>query len=258
MKLFILFQVAVAALFFSCDKPLSESVQVRAIQKRGVLRVGISTDMKKFSYLTPAASGPEGFEIDLAKLFAKEMLGNENAVQFVPVSPRIMFALLDNGEIDCLIAGVTITEERKKSYRFTSSYYEDAVGVMVRKNSGIGDMQDLNGKRVGVVAMTTARSAFEEEARRLGISIECVELGSHNELMAALRTGKIDAFGNDFSLLSSFVDSDTHILNHRFAPQPYGIAVNMANDKLTGYLEEIFARLLADGAISRLLAKWEL
>jgi putative glutamine transport system substrate-binding protein len=258
MKRFILFHLAVAALFCSCDKPLSESDQVRSIQKRGVLRVGISTDMKKFSYLTPGASEPEGFETDLAKLFAKEILGNENAIQFVPVSPRIMFALLDNGEIDCLIAGITITEERKRSYRFTSSYYEDAVGVMGRKDSGIESMPDLNGKRVGVVAGTTARSALEEEARRIGISIECVELGSHNELMAALRTGKIDVLVNDFSLLLSLVDSDSAILDHRFSPQPYGVAVSMDNDKLAEYLEEILARLLADGAISRLLAKWEL
>jgi putative glutamine transport system substrate-binding protein len=214
--------------------------------------------MKKFGYLSPGASEPEGLDIDLARLFAKEILGSENAIQFVPVSPMVMFGLLDNGEVDCVIAGATITEERKELYRFTSSYYEDAVGVLVRKDSDIETMQDLNGKRVGVVAMTTTKTAFEEEAQRLGISIECVELASHNELMAALRTEKVDAFGNDFSLLLSFVDSDTRILDHRFAPQPYGIGVSMANDKLATYLEEILVRMLTDGTISKLLARWEL
>jgi putative glutamine transport system substrate-binding protein len=258
MRRFLIVQLAVVALFFSCNESLLESAQIRAIQKRGVFRVGISTDMKNFSYLNTGASEPEGFEIDLAKLFAKEILGSENAVQLVPVSPRIMFTLLDNGEIDCLIAGITITEERKKSYRFTSSYYEDMVGIMVRNDSDIDTIQDINGKRVGVVAGTVTRSMLEEEARRVGISIECVETGNHSELMPALRTGKIDAFVNDFSLLMGFVDSDTHILDHRFAPQPYGVAVNMSNDKLVAYLDKVLNSMLADGTISELLVRWDL
>ncbi|MDR2793583.1 MAG: transporter substrate-binding domain-containing protein [Treponema sp.] len=255
---FFTFFTIAAILFSSCDEPLSKSAQIRAIQKRGVFRVGISADMKKFSYLEAGSSEPEGFEIDLARLIAKDILGDEKAVRFVPVSPRVMFVLLDNGEIDSLIAGITISEERKKSSRFTSPYYVDGVGVMVKKDSGIDTMEALDGKRVGVVTMTTTRNAFEEEARRIGISLNYAEYGSHNELMAALLTGKVDAIGNDQSLLTSFVDSGTRILDHSFSPQPYGIAVKLSDDKLAAYLESLLDSMQADGTISELSARWGL
>jgi putative glutamine transport system substrate-binding protein len=252
------FIAVVAITLFSCNEPLSKSAQIRAIQKRGIFRVGISTDMRKFGYLEAGSSEPEGFEIDLARLIAKDILGDEKAVRFVPVSPRVMFALLDNGEIDSLIAGITITEERARSYRFTSPYYIDGVGIMVRKDSSIDDIKALDGKQIGVVAMTTTRSAFEEEGRNLGIDMHYTEFGSHNELAAALRMGKIDALGNDHSLLASFIDSDTRILDYSFSPQPYGIAVKLSNDKLAAYLDSLLNTMQADGTISELLVRWGL
>jgi putative glutamine transport system substrate-binding protein len=248
----------IVVFFLGCNESLAKSAQIQAIQKRGVFRVGIAVDMKKFSYIEAGASEPEGFEIDLARLIAKEILGNEKAVRFVPVSLRVMGALLDNGEIDSIIAGITITEERKKIYLFTSPYYVDAVGIMVRKDSGIDDMKVLDGKQVGVVIASTARDALEEEARRIGISLKYAEFGSHSELKAALLAGKIDALGNDHSLLAGLADSDTLILDYRFAPQPYGIAVKLSNDKLAAYLEALLSTMQANGTLSELLARWGL
>jgi putative glutamine transport system substrate-binding protein len=258
----IFFQIvavfSVVVLFSSCNESLKKSGQVRAIQKRGVFRVGISTDMKKFSYIEPGASEPEGLEIDLARLIAKDILGDEKAARFVPVSPRIMFVLLDNGEIDSLIAGITITEERKKNFRFTSPYYVEEMGVLVRKDSGINAIKALDGKKMGVVTGTTARASFEEEELKIGITMEYVEFESHGEVKLALLEGKIDALVNDHSLLGGLVDNDTLILDTRFAPQPYGIVVNLSNNKLAAYLESFVTKIRADGTLSKLLARWGL
>jgi putative glutamine transport system substrate-binding protein len=260
MKRFVIFFQLLGVLFLilSCNEQSAKSPQIRAIQKRGVFRVGISTDMKKFSYIQAGASEPEGFEIDLSRLIAKEILGDEKAVRFVPVSPRVMGALLDNGEIDSLIAGITITEERKKTFRFTSPYYVDTMGIMVRKDSGIDAIKALGGKHVGVVIATTARASLEEEARRIGISIKYSEFGSHAEVKAALLAGKIDAVANDQPLLDGLADSDTLILDDKFGPQPYGIAVNLSNDQLAAYLESLITTMQADGTLSELLARWDL
>ena len=80
------------------------------IQKRGKLVVGVKFDTKLFGLKDPGTGKVEGFDIDMAKALAKKILGDENKVELKEVTSKTRIPLLKNGDIDMIIATMTITE----------------------------------------------------------------------------------------------------------------------------------------------------
>jgi putative glutamine transport system substrate-binding protein len=121
-------------------------------------------DVPNFGYKNITTGEIEGFEIDLSKAVAKKIFGDENKVAFTGVTAKTRGPLLDTGELDMVAATFTVTDERRKTWDFSTIYYTDAVGVMVKKASGITKFADLNGKTVGVAQSSTTRKSLQAEA----------------------------------------------------------------------------------------------
>ena len=115
---------------------------VQEIVDRGVLRVGVKNAVPGFGYQDPLTGEYSGLEIDLANKIA-EYLGVD--VEFTTVTAATRGELLDSGDIDCVLATFTITDERKETWDFTTPYYTDAVTVLVEDSSGISSLSDLVG-----------------------------------------------------------------------------------------------------------------
>jgi putative glutamine transport system substrate-binding protein len=258
VKNWALCAIIMTLFFFACDNSPAQSLQARSIRKRGALRAGLETGVPGLSYLAPGTAFPQGLEPDLARAVAREILGDENAVQFVAITPQLRGPLLDNGEVDIVIAHYTITEERKKQYNFSSPYYTDEVGIMARKDSGINKFMDLDGRTAGVLKATTSRASLETAAEKRGIVPRYIEFASHPEIKAALLAGRIDAFVIDTSILRGYLDEHTMILDEGFDPQPYGIATKLSNDKLAAYLEKIVTDMRTNGTLDALAGAWGL
>ena len=126
---------------------------VQAIVDRGVLRVGVKNAVLGFGYQDPITGEYSGMEIDLANALAAQ-LGVD--VEFTTVTAATRTELLDSGDIDCVLATFTITEERKQSWDFTTPYYTDHVTVLVEDASGIKTLADLRDKLVGVSSGSTS------------------------------------------------------------------------------------------------------
>jgi putative glutamine transport system substrate-binding protein len=247
-----------ALFILACGASPEKSPQIKAIRKRGVLRVGVETNVPGIAYPAPRTGILEGFEIDLARAVAKELMKDQEAVQFIPVSPQLRGPLLDNGDVDMVIAHYTITEERRKRYNFTSPYFTDEVGVLVKKDAGFRKLEDMNGRIAGVLKSATSRAALEAASARRGVSLEYEEFASHPETMAALLAGKVDAFVIDRNILLGYRDDNTMLLDEGFDPQPYGIATRLDRDALAAYLDSIVRAMGEDGRLDALRAKWGL
>ena len=128
---------------------------VQAIIDRGVLRVGVKNAVEGFGFQDTLTGEYSGMEIDLANMIA-EYLGVD--VEFTTVTAATRSELLDSGDIDCVLATFTITEERKQSWDFTTPYYTDHVTVLVEKDSGITSLADLEGAVIGVSSGSTVGS----------------------------------------------------------------------------------------------------
>ena len=109
------------------------SADVQAIVARGVLQVGVKNAVKGFSFQDTLTGEYKGLEDSLAEMIA-EHLGVD--VEFTTVTAATRGELLDSGDIDAVLATFTITEERKKSWDFTTPYYTDYVSVLVEDSNG--------------------------------------------------------------------------------------------------------------------------
>jgi ABC-type amino acid transport substrate-binding protein len=85
-----------------------------AIRARGVLRVGVKSDAPPFGSLD-AFGRRVGFEIDLARLFARVLFDDDWTVEFVPVTTATRFEVLEAGRVDLVAATITVTEEASKA-----------------------------------------------------------------------------------------------------------------------------------------------
>ena len=117
------------------SKAATASDGIQKIKDRGVLKVGVKVDVPKFGFKDPKTGKIEGFEIDLSKVIAKKILGDENKIDMTGVVAKTRGPLLDSGEIDLCIATFTITDERKQTYNMTTPYYEDPVGSWLKRTA---------------------------------------------------------------------------------------------------------------------------
>ncbi|MFR3729671.1 transporter substrate-binding domain-containing protein [Lacrimispora sp.] len=243
------------------------TADVQKIIDRGTLKVGCKSDIPKFSLQNTATGEYEGFEDDLAYEIAGTIFGvtaeeakEKKLVEFQGVTAKTRGPLLENGEIDLVIATFTITDERKETYNFSTPYYTDAVGLMVNKDSGITSIEGLDGKIIGVAQSATTKDGFKKyvEEKGLNVNPEFQEFDGYPALAQALATKQIDCFSVDRAILSGYVNEKNQILEDRFAEQDYGVASAKENEGLAALVEEKITSMISDGSLKALQDKWEL
>lgn len=248
------------------------NADVQAIVDRGVLRVGVKNAVIGFGYQDPITGEYSGMEIDIAKALA-EQLGVD--VEFTTVTAATRTELLDSGDIDCVLATFTITDERKQSWDFTTPYYTDHVTVLVEDSSGIQTLADLKDKLVGVSSGSTSARAltaamidagildgtgfdkdtFDPATWKNGISFQ--QFDDYPGISTALAAGQVDAFCVDKSILAVYKTEGRSYIADEFAPQEYGIATKKGSGFST-YCEDFIQSKLADGTIDGWIAEYNL
>ena len=235
-----------------------DQVTIESIKEAGILKVGVKEDVPNFGLKNTETGEIEGFEIDIAKKLAEDILGDSDAVELTPVTAKTRGPLLDNGEVDMIIATFTVTEERKETYNFTDAYYEDAVGLLVKKDKNYTGLKDMDGANIGVSQSSTTAEAITAEAEQYDIALDFSEYATYPEIKAALDSGRLDAFSVDRSILAGYLDDSTMILPDRFATQDYGIATKKANTELAEYVNDLITAWGEDGTLDGLVSEWGL
>ncbi|MDR1976867.1 MAG: transporter substrate-binding domain-containing protein [Campylobacteraceae bacterium] len=259
MRRFTTFLVGLLTLLGLGSSALAaEAADIQKIKDRGVLKVGVKVDVPKFGYKDPKTGVTEGLDIDIAKAIAKKILGDENKLETQAVTAKTRGPLLDNGEVDLVIATFTITEDRKKSYNFSDAYYADGIGLLVKKASGIKAFKDLNGKKVGVAQSATTKKVIQEKAAAEGIKVTTFEFGSYPEIKTALDSKRIDVFSVDASILRGYLDDTTVILDDRLSAEEYGVASKLSNTALAQLVNGVIGELKASGELDKIAVKWGL
>jgi putative glutamine transport system substrate-binding protein len=254
----LILAVVTGAVFAGGGSEPSGGGPLDAIKAHGVLRVGVKSDVPGFGLMNPERGLYEGMEIELAKLIAKEIFGDSSKIAFTPVTAKTRGPLLDNGDIDFVIATFTVTEERKLTYNFSSIYYTDGVGLLTKKAAGYKSLKDLNGKTIGVAQSATSRKAIEDGAAPLGINVSFAEFATYPEIKAALDSGRVDAFSVDKAILRGYLDDSVGLLDDTYAPQPYGVTTKLSNKELAAWVDGLIVKWLADGTVAGLIKQFNL
>lgn len=245
------------------------AADVQAIVDRGVLKVGVKNAVIGFGYEDPLTGEYSGMEISLAEKIA-EKLGVD--VEFTAVTAATRTELLDSGDIDCVLATFTITDERKQSWDFTTPYFTDHVGVLVENASGITNLEGLVDKTVGVSSGSTSAKSlvsamidaglisgdnFDAETFDPATWTEGVKFQQYDDyptISTGLSAGEVDAFCVDKSILAIYNTDSRSYITEEFAPQEYGIATKKGSG-FSAYCDESIQGWLADGTIDGLITE---
>jgi ABC-type amino acid transport substrate-binding protein len=235
------------------------------IEKTGKIRVGFREDSIPFAYIDPKVGKHVGFSVDMTyELVNKlsEHFGKKIEIEPYTVTTKTRIPLVANGTIDVEMGSTTYTQDREDVVDFSMIFFFSETTFLVPKDSPIKTMQDLNGKRLGGARGTTNLKAIEDDvAKGLFKPKEIVTLEGHAQGFLALKTGKIDAYSTDRSLLEGLRMKDTNPENWRtvdfaIAYEPYGYMMRKCTSDFRHFLNDTIRWSIKTGKFFELYDKW--
>ncbi|BCD21586.1 amino acid ABC transporter substrate-binding protein [Bacillus cereus] len=218
-----------------------QSGKIEEIKERGELVVAVFTDKPPFGYVDKDGKNV-GFEIDMAKRFAKDLLSDESKVKFIPVEAASRIPYLQSDKVDFVLANMTATDERKKVVDFTNPHLKVAVQVLVKDGSPIQSVKDLEGKKVIVTKGTTADIYLTKNMK----NVELIKFDKNTEALQALKDGRADAYAQDNLVLLSWANKNPgfHLLKDKLGGDDLiAIAVKKDNKEVHDWINKELEKL---------------
>ena len=201
---------------------------LKTVQDRGYLVCANNGTLPGFGFVDEAGNF-SGFDWDFCRAVAAAVLGDAEAVEGRPTTATERFPVLQSGEADVLIRNTTWTTSRDTSlgFDFAPTTFYDGQGMMVRKDSGITDLEGLEGGTVCVQAGTTTEKNLADVFRLLGINAESVVFPDNPSTTEAYDEGRCDGLTTDKSGLVAVqtqltVPEDHIILEATMSKEPLG------------------------------------
>ncbi len=175
--------------------PLPESPTLAAVKRRGRLNCGVHQGLVGFAY-TDNRGEWRGFDADFCRAMAAAVLGDGDAVRFVPLSATERFTALNAGRIDVLWrnSSWTMTRDAGEGFVFGGVNYYDGQGFLVRRALNLASATELNGARVCVQAGSNAQSNADDFFRSRGVDYRPVVLPTEEAARDAYGREDCDAF----------------------------------------------------------------
>ncbi|MFA3872412.1 glutamate ABC transporter substrate-binding protein [Streptomyces sp. MMCC 100] len=236
--------------------PTIDEIRAREGEKRKLI-VGVDQNSYRWGYRDPNSGGDaelEGFDIDLAHRIAKDVLGDEDAVQFkaIPTDQRV--PAIQDGRVDMVVRTMTINCDRLEDVAFSAPYFRTGQQVLAPKSSKItGYNGTLAGKEICTAAGSTALSTLEQDQTD-GRPAEGVDLRTTvpNQLdcLVRLQLGEVDAVVTDGALAASQAAQDptVELKGDAFTTEYYGVAMKKDADDLVRRVNRVLEQWRADRA----------
>lgn len=223
------------------------------------LCVGCANREDKLIMVTEAAFAPYeyysdgkivGVDVDIASEIAKE-LGKELVVKDVAFDSIIHE--VKSGKADIGVAGISYSEERAKSVDFSVNYTSSKQVVLVRNESSISNIKDINGKKIAVQLGSVADMYVSEEYNAKNI----VRQKKYLAAIQDLKDKKVDCVVMDELPARQIVkqNSGIRILDEVLAEDNYGIIVDKGNKELLEVINRVIERLKQEGKIDEYILK---
>ncbi|MFQ6033327.1 MAG: amino acid ABC transporter substrate-binding protein [Candidatus Bipolaricaulia bacterium] len=210
---------------------------LQTVQARGKLVCGVNSGVPGFGFLGPDGTF-SGFDTDYCRALAAAIFADPTKVEFVPLTAKERFTALQTGEIDVLIRNTTWTfvRDTEVGTNFAPTTFYDGQGFLVRKDSGITSIDDLDGATICVLSGTTTELNLADEFRKRGLSFTPVVFDETNAVYEAYEAGRCDAATSDKSQLAArrlaLSNPDDHvILPETISKEPLGPVVRHGDDQ---------------------------
>jgi len=206
---------------------------LKTVVDRGNLICGVNDVLPGFGVVDDAGSY-SGFDVDMCRVIAAGVLGDANAVEFVPLTAETRLTALQSGEIDVLSRNTTWTATRdgQEGLTFLFTTYYDGQGMMVPASTGYTTLEDLADANICVLAGTTTELNLTAVFNARGIPFNPQVFGDNTQLRPAYESGQCEAWTSDASQIGSAkytIESEggaeQYIMTEIFSKEPLGPVV---------------------------------
>jgi general L-amino acid transport system substrate-binding protein len=190
------------------------------VKARGKLNCGVNTGLVGFA--APDASGKwEGYDVAICRAVAAAVLGDSDAVTFVPLSSRTRFTALNSGEVDVLARNTTWTLSRDVDLKmeFVGVNYYDGQGFMAPKSLGVTSAKELGGATICIQVGTTTELNLADYFRENNMSYEPVPVENNAEAQQQYLSGACDVLTTDASALAATRAAFEKPMDHIVLPE---------------------------------------
>src|SRR5215210_8775265 len=203
------------------------------IKARKRFLVGVKCDAPPFGYINVKGQNA-GFDVEIARWFARFAFGRENRVSFVCTPTPAREPSLTTGRVDMVIATFTYTRDRDTRIDFSRAYYQATGRMLVKNDSPIKSLSDLRGRTV----VTTSGSIYDRWVKRCFAGTNLIVTDNFTNAAIAFNQGRADTLMFDDTVLVGIAaaDPNSKLTSDTFLALPYGIGIKQGNTALTRWV----------------------
>ncbi|ADD44197.1 glutamate ABC transporter substrate-binding protein [Stackebrandtia nassauensis] len=219
------------------------SDDIKRIVDAGVLKVGVDQTTNLMGYRDPASGNMKGFDVAIAREIAKELLGDEDKIQFVTMNSKGRIPALKERKVDLVVRTMTMNCDRWKDIGFSAEYYTAHQRVLV-PSSASDDIDDLKGEKVCAAEDSTSLNRIRDDLKAKPVSAR-----EWTDCMILLQQGDVAAMSTDDTILAGMAaqDPNTKVIGKDLSDEPYGIGANKEDVGLIKFVNKTLEDMGDDG-----------
>lgn len=246
VRLLVALLAALAVVAVACARDYHEIVS------SGRLICGTKFDVRGFGFKDPRTGEVEGLDADLCREIASN---NGVRPEFVEANSEERIPLLNEGKVDIIISTMQVNDERKKQILFSHVYYVAGQSLLVRRDSDIWSVDDVNGKTV----CSVEGSAYEKKKiQALAPQAGFLPLTSYPEAGRALVEGRCEAISSDERILFGLIErfAGLELRGDPFTKERLAIGISKGRRDLLDMVNVSLETMKANGRLVALYRKW--
>ncbi len=223
----------------------TEAAPLAEIQQRGKLIVAVKDNVRPLAF-TDSKGNLQGLEIEIAKHLAKEILGDENAIIFVPVQNQDRLKVVLEGKVDLAIGSITQTKSRSRVVDFSPYYYLNGT-ALITKNSPLKTINRLAQVKIAVLNNSETISTIKNRLPNAYL----IPVNSYQEAYNLLENNLAEFFAADQTILTGWIQEypQYRILAQTFSVEPLCVVMPKG-------LQYLDLRTQVNGAIAKWRKDW--
>ncbi|MFV8211371.1 transporter substrate-binding domain-containing protein [Streptococcus pluranimalium] len=202
-----------------------------------------------------------GFDIDLANAVFKEY---GIKVKWQPINWDLKETELENGNIDLIWNGYSVTKERAKKVAFTDAYMKNEQVLVTKKSANITDFSGMTGKVLGAQSGSSGYEAFSDSPKVLKDLVkdnDATQYETFTQALIDLKNDRIDGLLIDRVYANYYLEQEGDIDNYNiitgdFEGEDFAVGARKADKTLVANINKAFEKLYQDGQFQEISDKW--
>lgn len=150
-----------------------------------------------------------GFEVDLAKLIAKYLLGDPEKIEFVIFTAEGRWPTVLSGKADFAIASTTVYPDRAARVTFTQPYMDSGISVLLRKDANVNTLEELNNEKHTLASLNNPQ--MQDRHKRYMPKMQNLILDTPSAMFLAVKTGRAQAMQMDTAVADWYATQNSEL-----------------------------------------------